>query len=321
MEMEKDDDEDRVVKIVFHKDTELLLSDGTSKKTIDIQENDILLGTHDTNIVVNKYFAKENLYRIITRYGNGFIIGENTQFLTYNNSSRVFEQIDIKQYSLLNNEQKKSFSIYKTVVEFQDEELNIDPYFLGLFLGNTNKLFVKIKYNDDIFLKDMILESIKTLKFKTFISENEITILISDILIDNDIKILYHFMFYSKFIPDNYKKNSINFRRQILAGIIDINSVEKSNYIEIRKLEKKIALDICNICFSIGIFHIMLIKEKEHFNIKIFDDISRIPLIKKFIPKQYMCNNFKVATIVENDCVVLEFKKLNSLILSDFTVV
>ena len=321
MEMEKDDDEDRVVKIVFHKDTELLLSDGTSKKTIDIQENDILLGTHDTNIVVNKYFAKENLYRIITRYGNGFIIGENTQFLTYNNSSRVFEQIDIKQYSLLNNEQKKSFSIYKTVVEFQDEELNIDPYFLGLFLGNTNKLFVKIKYNDDIFLKDMILESIKTLKFKTFISENEITILISDILIDNDIKILYHFMFYSKFIPDNYKKNSINFRRQILAGIIDINSVEKSNYIEIRKLEKKIALDICNICFSIGIFHIMLIKEKEHFNIKIFDDISRIPLIKKFIPKQYMCNNFKVATIVEKDCVVLEFKKLNSLILSDFTVV
>ena len=321
MEMEKDDDEDRVVKIVFHKDTELLLSDGTSKKTIDIQENDILLGTHDTNIVVNKYFAKENLYRIITRYGNGFIIGENTQFSTYNNSSRVFEQIDIKQYSLLNNEQKKSFSIYKTVVEFQDEELNIDPYFLGLFLGNTNKLFVKIKYNDDIFLKDMILESIKTLKFKTFISENEITILISDILIDNDIKILYHFMFYSKFIPDNYKKNSINFRSQILAGIIDINSVEKSNYIEIRKLEKKIALDICNICFSIGIFHIMLIKEKEHFNIKIFDDISRIPLIKKFIPKQYMCNNFKVATIVEKDCVVLEFKKLNSLILSDFTVV
>ena len=65
----------------------------------------------------------------------------------------------------------------------------------------------------------------------------------------------------------------------------------------------------------------MLIKEKEHFNIKIFDDISRIPLIKKFIPKQYMCNNFKVATIVEKDCVVLEFKKLNSLILSDFTVV
>ena len=31
-------------KFFFHKDTEILLSDGTFKKVIDIEENDILLG-------------------------------------------------------------------------------------------------------------------------------------------------------------------------------------------------------------------------------------------------------------------------------------
>ena len=60
-----------IEKFFFHKDTEILLANGTSKKAIDIEENDILLGMSNyNNIVKKKYLSKENLYRIISRYGN-----------------------------------------------------------------------------------------------------------------------------------------------------------------------------------------------------------------------------------------------------------
>ena len=43
-------------KFFFHKDTEILLANGTSKKAIDIEENDILLGMSNYNNIVKKKY-------------------------------------------------------------------------------------------------------------------------------------------------------------------------------------------------------------------------------------------------------------------------
>jgi hypothetical protein len=318
--MEQNDDN---TKIVFHKDTEILLKDGTFKKAIDIEENDILLGGIGPyeNIVKKKYFSKENLYRIISRYGNSFILGENTDFLVFDNKNAIFDHIDAKQYTLMNNN-KNSLSIHKTAVEYHAIDLEVDPYFIGVFLGNMNKLFVKIKHDNNPILIFTMHETIDALKLKIFSSPDEYIMFISDIHLEDDIKMEYDFLFGSlKYIPDVYKKNSIEVRRKLLTGIIDINSVQKSNYIEIRNLNKILALDIYNLLFSIGIFHVLLVKEKQYFNIQIFGDTKHIQFSKNYETKPHICNNFKVASIIEKECVVIEVENGANVILSDFTVI
>jgi len=309
-------------KFFFHKDTEILLSNGTLKKVIDIEENDILLGMPNyKNIVKKKYISKENLYRIISRYGNSFVIGENTKFLTFNNKNLTFNHIDIKQYLSFNNDDKNELSIYKSAVEYKEVELPIDPYFIGIFLGNINKLFIKIKDDNNPCFIQSFQETLDTLKLKKISSLNEHIISISDINLDDEIKNTYDFLFVSKCIPDVCKRNSIYFRRKLLTGIIDINSIQKSNYVEIRNLNKDLAFDVYNLLFSIGIFHVLIIKEKDCYNIQIFDDMKHIQFIKEHERKPHMFNNFKVASIIEKECVVIEVENFSSIILSDFTII
>jgi hypothetical protein len=105
-----------------------------------------------------------------------------------------------------------------------------------------------------------------------------------------------------------------------LTGIIDINSIQKSNYVEIRNLNKTLAFDIYNLLFSIGIFHVLIIKEKGCFNIQIFDDLKHIQFIKEYRPQPHIFNNFKVASIIEKECVVIEVENYSSIVLSDFTI-
>ena len=308
------------VKIVFHKDTEILLMNGTFKKAMDIEEKDILVGAPYHNIVKKKYFSKENLYRIISRYGNSFVVGENTQFLIYDNKNCIFDHIDVKHYLMMDNENKNTVSIHKTIVDYNEIELKIDPYILGVFIGNTNNFFIHIKNTTEIMKS--IVKTIDILKLKKISTSNEYIIFISDVLLDDEIKKQYKFLFgSSKYIPEFCKKNSATFRRKLLAGIIDINSVEKENCVEIRHLNKNVALDVYNLLFSIGIFHVLMIKENQYFNIQIFGDISNIQFEKKYEPKPFMCNNFKVASIAEKECVVIEVENGNSIVLSDFTII
>ena len=308
------------VKIVFHKDTEILLMNGTLKKAMDIEEKDILVGAPYHNIVKKKYFSKENLYRIISRYGNSFVVGENTQFLIYDNKNCIFDHIDVKHYLTMDNENKNTISIHKTIVDYNEIELRIDPYILGLFIGNTNNFFIHVKNTKNIMKS--IQRTIDILKLKKISTSNEHIIFISDVMLDDEIKTRYKFLFgSSKYIPEYCKKNSVNFRRKLLSGIIDINSVEKENYVEIRNLNKTLALGIYNLLFSIGIFHVLMIKENQYFNLKIFGDISSIQCEKNYEPKPFMYNNFKVASIAEKECVVIEVENGNSIVLSDFTII
>lgn len=315
------------VKVIFHSDTELLLGDGNSKKIIDIEVGDIIAGLMHPTVVLKKYHSSQNLYRIVTRYGNSFIVGENNQFLIFNNTNRLFEQIDVKQFECLTNLQKSVLSIYKTGINFEERAttpFNIDPYYIGILIGNTHKFVIKFNCEDDVFMKIEVLETLDILKLKHYvINGQEIVIFISKIFIEDDIKDKYDFIFgETKYLPDVYKKNSLRIRHRILAGILDINSVQKSNYTEIRNLEKKLAKEIYGILFSVGIFHVILVKESHLYNIKIYGNIDQIPYNKtNLVSSHIICNNFKVAPIIEKDCFVLEFDSLTSVVLSDFTVI
>ena len=321
----KEDEDEGIVRIILHPNSEIIMSDGNVKKANDIEENDILLGSSHYNVVFKKYLSKTNLYRVIPRYGNSFIISEHNQFVVFNNITSQFYLMDQNLFSELDNEQKKYISIKKTYIDYLEIKVNIDPYFIGLFIGNDNDCTLRITFNDDISIKNRIKESTNKLKLRYFTDDFTKSITISKIFMCEKISDEYYIFLVEKNVPENYMKNSMNIRRQLLAGIIDINSDEHSNYIEIDNLTKKMANLICNLCFSINLHHIhLIIKGKNKYSIKIFDDLYDIPLLikKNYLTRKnvYLYNNFRIAPIVEKDCIVLIFKEVNNIILSDFTM-
>ena len=315
------------VKLVLDKDAEILIHDASIKKVIELKENDILLGLPTNNTILKVYKSTENLYRIITRYGNSFIIGEHTQFLTFNNIKNIYQQINIKLFSELNNEEKQYISIHKISINYDEKKVDIEPYLVGILLGNTDKIFIKIRLeNKNGFLKSKMIEVLRQLKLKYFHTDVDIIIFISSSHIDNDILKKYNFIFEKKYIPANYKYNSLNIRNQLIAGIIDINSNLNylKNSIDIINLDKDLAIDIYNLFFSIGLYQVVLVKNNSLYNIEIYNNLNSIQLHLKYYPpkESILCNNFKIAPIKNKDCVVLEFNNISSsIILSDLTIV
>ena len=60
MEEKNDDGEedDEIIKIILHPDSEIITSDGTVKKVSDVEENDVLLGSSHCNVVFKKYLSE-----------------------------------------------------------------------------------------------------------------------------------------------------------------------------------------------------------------------------------------------------------------------
>jgi len=326
---EKNDDggeEDEIIKFLLHPDSEIITSDGNVKKVSDIEENDVLLGSSHCNVVFKKYSSETNFYRIIPRYGNSFLISDHNQFIVFNHITLQYDLMDVNLFSTLDDNQKQYISIKKSSIDYFEIDVYIDPYFIGLFIGGNDNLSLKINYHDDISIKDRIKESINKLKLRYFTDNYTKSIVISKIFVSEKISDEYYDFLVEKNIPEIYIKNSMNIRRQLLAGIIDINSEKHSNYIEIKNLTEKMANFIYNLCFSINLHHIhLIIKGKNIYNVKIFDDLNDIPLLIKKdylnIINSYPYNNFKIAPVFKKDCIVLLFKEASSLILSDFTLI
>lgn len=171
-----------------------------------------------------------------------------------------------------------------------------------------------------------MIEVLRQLKLKYFHTDVDIIIFISSSHIDNDILKKYNFIFEKKYIPANYKYNSLNIRNQLIAGIIDINSNLNylKNSIDIINLDKDLAIDIYNLFFSIGLYQVVLVKNNALYNIEIYNNLNSIQLHLKYYPpkESILYNNFKIAPIKNKDCVVLEFNNISSsIILSDLTIV
>jgi hypothetical protein len=327
MEEKNDDveDDDEIIKIILHPDSEIITSDGTVKKVSDVEENDVLLGSSHCNVVFKKYLSETNFYRIIPRYGNSFLISDHNQFIVFNHVTLQYDLMDVNLFRALDNYQKLHISIKKSFIDYFEIDVYIDPYFIGLFIAN-NEFSLRLNYNDDISIKNRIKESINKLKLGYFTDNYTKSIIVSKIFIDEKISDEYYDFLVEKNIPEIYIKNSLDIRRQLLAGIIDVNSEKHSNYIEITNLTQKMANFIYSLCFSINLHHIhLIIKGKNIYNIKIFDDLNDIPLLikKDYLNKinSYPYNNFKIAPVFQKDCVVLLFKEASSIILSDFSMI
>lgn len=220
----------------FAKGTKVLMYNGTIKNVENITPGEQVMGDDSTpRNVLELCNNFDTMYKIIPTKGEPIIVNENHILtLKYKNDNKNIKIIDIVLKDFLNKSInfQKQCKWFRTPVDFQPQQINLNPYLLGYFL---NKHFSDTEYSKIIdYLKDfdMFEQNI----FNNFLKDNN--------LLEN-----LH-------IPFVYKSNSKNVRIELLSGIIDsIGTFDPiDNIVELTSNSEKFLDDIIFVARSLGFY-------------------------------------------------------------------
>jgi replicative DNA helicase len=310
--------------------TKIMMSDGSIKLVEDIKIGDELMGV-DSNPrkVLSLARGKENMYRVWER-GEYYDVNESHilslkqhrfhKRLKYS-FLRQYEKT-LKEFISYKPETRRTFRGWKTSINFSKKEIKLDPYILGVWLGDGTSSKPDITSMD----KNIILAFYKFAKSIGCKIRKQCTpnnksdgYCISKDKTDRNIflDLLRHYnILNNKHIPFVYKTNSEEVRLQVLAGLIDTDgylskSIRGECY-EITQKNTELANDIVYLARSLG-FRATINKVKksikiinfvgEYNQIFIIGDLGRIPVkidYKKsnFIPKKdYLTSHLEVESL------------------------
>jgi hypothetical protein len=166
------------------------------------------------------------------------------------------------------------FRYCEPVIEYEEQPIQIDPYILGLWLGDGHSRLSSLTSIDKIIIdrwykyaEELGLSVKKTYRKdrESNIKKGETERLYSyDINSgtkfgkkDRNIFLKYltdYNLIKNKHIPDCYLKNNKDVRLQVLAGIIDTDGYYDKGVYEVIQKSKKLSLDICTLATSLGFY-------------------------------------------------------------------
>jgi superfamily II DNA or RNA helicase len=345
------------------KGQKILMFDGSLKKVEDIVVGDLLMGP-DSNSrkVLALHRGKEKMAKIIPTKGDPFVVnmGHILSLQRTNNKSEYNQKkkrrkdfngknpivnISVKEYLKQTKSFKHRYKLYRTGVCFEKKhELSIDPYILGLWLGDgsssgpsltamDNEVKQKwLEYAEYLGLKireEIISENNKAKTFHIYSAQKNKG---SNIFRNNLKK---YNLINNKHIPEVFKTSSHEVRLKILAGLVDSDGYLGKKYYEIIQKNKKLADDIAYLARSIGFAAYVkkCIKKSqtnvsgEYYRITISGDIHTVPVLlkrKKATPRKQIKNvlrtGFKIEELEEDDYFGFEVDKDNLYLMDDFTV-
>lgn len=250
---------------------------GSLKRAKDVQYGDLLMGDDSTpRQVLGTTSGEDYMYDVIQSNGISYRVNEphvlslkrSRNGITVKHGDTI--DIPLNKFIKKSNKFKDNFKGYKVPIEFKDQEVPIDPYFLGLWIGDGDSNSSKI-YTVDHEIVDYIYEYADTLslqvtenkngtcpsyaitKGKCFNSRNLSLqqLLRVEGILDN------------KHIPEKYIINSRENRLELLAGLLDSDgwySTDKG-YFEITQKNEVIARSIKKLADTLG-FRTNLAKKK-----------------------------------------------------------
>ena len=250
----------------FAKGTGIMMFDGSSKNVEDIQIGDKLMG-YDSKprTVKSTCVGTENMYDIIPVKGDKYTVNESHILsLKITGSDYVYcggkkfksgdiANVCVRDYLKATKTFKHVAKGWRTGVEFEHKDVLLDPYLLGIWLGDGTHNNACITNTDP-----EILEYIESYsKFiGCFVRNDGIMHYISsgksqkirNVFLDS-LKSLN--LIGNKHIPDMYLKNSRDIRLKVLAGILDTDGYYDHGYDFITKSER-LCDDVLFLCRSLG---------------------------------------------------------------------
>ena len=290
--------------------------------------------------VLNKNIGYGKLYKIKNEIGYSWVCNDVHVITHYNEISKILLDTPLNElkYSKKWNGYLKNIKLKKSIVEFQENKTEINPYLLGLWLGYNLKNNIKQFLFVDFRLTRKIIEKLLELKDNSFFVLNKTSVCLNKkyekgFYSDDFQKCIIFNIDKNKknihlSIPDKYLINSIENRKKILAGIFDVYYNKKNRTSKLTIISKRKIVNLKFLCESLGFIY----KEKKIFSfrnnifwkIDINGNTSILPLVYKRKQKTNYNNlfSFKIKENIISQGLYFGFT-LNGngrFLLGDFTI-
>lgn len=298
----------------FAKDTEILMYDGSLKKVQDIKVGDYVMTPDSKGARVTALGrGREEMFEVRSREKNheSFVVNKS-HILSLVNKKGMVENISVEDYLKEPLWKRKDYYRgYRVSVDYPHKPVEIDAYFLGLWLGDGNSNDVRIttmepeviEYLNDYSKKFGMQVSVYKEKGKAQTysitngnkgnSKNPIRTYLKDNLFSN------------KHIPNKYLINDRNTRLSLLAGLIDSDGHKscvkgKENTLEITFSNERLSKNVVTLLRSLG-FRTSMKEKKVELNGKIFR-VFRINSYGDFscVPNKVERKKYKKCKLREN---------------------
>jgi superfamily II DNA or RNA helicase len=264
-------------------DTPVIMYDGTIKMIQDVKIGDQLMGDDSTpRNVLNLGRGMEMMYDIVPTKGDTYTVNEShiLSFKCSTNQSKRFRKgevydIPLKDYMNLPptyHGRAGPLLGYRVGVDFPYKEVDIDPYFLGYYLGDGTTLSTQITTIEECVV-DYCYEYAE--KLNQQVTRGKI-VYNKDGSIKNDKSLMHynivgklveggkrtpnqllkmlrgHNLISNKHIPHIYKCNSREIRLQVLAGLMDSDGSAAHGGYDIIQKNERLLDDIIYLARSLG---------------------------------------------------------------------
>ena len=307
------------------KGTKVIMYDGSLKNVEDVKVGDLLMGDDSTpRRVLSIARGREMMYWIRQNKGIDYRVNES-HILSLKRSRNEGDKkhgeilnISVKEFLQKSEKFRNNFKGYKVAIEFEEKLLEVDPYFLGIWLGDGRCDDVRITTTDKEvveFLKNYAKELGLNLKKYEIDNKAPIYSITGEKGNKNSLqsKLRKLGVLGNKHIPLKYIANSTEKRLKLLAGLIDSDGYydKNCNGYEITQKNLKLAKDIKYLCDTLG-FRTSLIEKPVNYNgktlsfyrVRIFGDINKIPVkVERKKAREYKSNrDFQMTGIkIEKD--------------------
>lgn len=340
----------------------LLMANGEIKAVEGIEVGDQLMGPDGTSrTVLYRQEGTDTLYRITPVKGDPFIVtGDHKLSLVRTKeksrnlypSDRLAGQIidvtveDWLKWSKWKKHIHKLFRAEK-IESFKgpSKDLTIDPYFLGVILGDACLQYeISLTTMDSVIVEEIESQCTKYgLKYRTEPAGKALSYYLSadkskekrNKLLDDlaDLK-LRGCDSYTKFVPFNYKTSSLEDRLELIAGLIDSDGSNNNNGFDFISASKQLAEDLAFMCRSVGLAAYVKECKKSckdftgtYYRVSISGDTDIVPCRvshkktrERLQIKNVLRTGFKVEKLDIGAYVGFTVDKDNRYLLDDFTV-
>ncbi len=328
--------------------TKILMYDGSVKNVEEIEINDLIMGDDSSpRKVLSLGRGKDTIYKIESNGWDDFTVNSEHILILRQRDKKENKPYEITMKDWLSKPEsfKKRSQLIRTSVEFEEKKISMDPYLMGIWLGDGGRKspfaietadeeiveFINEKSIDyNLLVKKHLNKKSKSdgYYFTTGSKGKGLKRERNGFL--NDLKLYNLYRCEEKFIPNEYLINSSKVRKSVLAGLIDSDGYQYHKSYSISTKWNKLADQIVFLCRSLGYkSHISQkkIKDKIYFNVNISGDLSDLPIKlprKKSESRNQIKNvlhsSFKVSEIGYDDYYGFQLDENNLYLLGDFTI-
>lgn len=293
----------------FGEDTKVWMYDGTTKFIQDIKVGDLVMGPDSKpRKVLNVHTGLDDMYQIRPTVGDTYLVNSKHDLYLNNYYSGKCDIVETKDFNSLPKYMKENGykQLKSDVIHYSETKTDIDPYYLGIWLGDGSSSNQKVttidkEIEDYIYKYAQSLGAYVNSYTKKGTKAKDLTISTKEKY--NYLRDKLKPLFNNKHVPFEYLINSEKNRLELLAGLLDSDGyLSKNRFFEITQKSKQLFLDIKKLCDSLGFrtkWTIKTINGISYYRLIISGNLSRIPTKLKRKQSKYVGTDKHLKTTIK----------------------